>query len=86
MRMRQAEDCLAVVRRGCEAVFDTLRAEFGAADAVEVIWDRRAHERRRVGLPVSADLRRGERRAGLAPSRWETLGFLLVGRPDAAGS
>jgi hypothetical protein len=83
--MKQAERCLAVVRHGCEAVFDTLRAEFAKGDAVHVIWDRRYRDRRREARPVTPELRRGDRRAGAVPSRWDTLGFLLVGRPDTTG-
>ena len=86
MRTGQAESCLAVVRHGCEAVFDTLRAEFGKVDAVHVIWDRRQRDRRREARPVTAELRRGDRRARAVPPRWDILGFLVVGRPGTTGA
>jgi hypothetical protein len=68
---------LAVVQRGRDDVYRTLKREFEARAIVEVIWDRRAAERRRETRPVAQERRRGNRRRG-SPATWLALGFVLL--------
>lgn len=71
---------LAVVHRDYPDVFDYLRRHFAQErQTAEVIWDRRAAERRRARVEPSVDRRRGERR-GPPPYTWSTLGMLLIPR------
>jgi hypothetical protein len=69
---------IAIVRRGETAILrmllEALEAEPGP---VQVVWDRRAGNRRRRRRPISPDRRRVERRSP-APSGWLTLGFFFA--------
>jgi hypothetical protein len=53
---------LFVVRHGHADVFDLLSDHFLGDDSVQVIWDRRARDRRRRSETVPVDRRRGRRR------------------------
>jgi hypothetical protein len=69
---------LIVVRTGAVDRFAALRAAF-AMEGVDVVWDRRLGERRRVSgdSPSASDRRRRDRR-GLEPASWVLLDFLVV--------
>jgi hypothetical protein len=58
-------DNLFVVRHGHPDVFQLLADHFRSDDSVQVIWDRRARDRRHRSQTVPVDRRRGRRR--LAP-------------------
>jgi hypothetical protein len=67
-----------VVRAGAVDRYAALRAAF-AADGIDVIWDRRVGERRRVGAePRPPDERRRRDRRGALPESWRLLDFLVV--------
>lgn len=69
---------LIVVRAGAIDRFAALRAAF-APDGVEVVWDRRLGERRRLAENrVGAVERRQRERRGAAPPSWTLLDFLVV--------
>jgi hypothetical protein len=67
-----------VVRTGAVDRFAALRAAF-APEGIDVVWDRRAGDRRRgaAGKAASADRRRRDRR-GPVPASWALLDFLVV--------
>jgi hypothetical protein len=68
---------LIVVRAGAIDRFAALRAAF-APEGVEVVWDRRSGERRRLSADAGRpERRRGDRR-GSAPASWTLLDFLVV--------
>jgi hypothetical protein len=69
---------LIVVRTGAVDRFAALRAAF-APEGVEVVWDRRAGERRRSSLSETpgSERRRRDRR-GSEPASWTLLDFLVV--------
>ena len=73
---------LFIVRRDMEALYEHLRRAFAGSPVVEVILDRRHGERRRRGVPVTEDQRRGDRRwPTISPAEqelWEQAGFRLV--------
>jgi hypothetical protein len=69
---------LIVVRAGAIDRFAALRAAF-AAEGVEVVWDRRHGERRRLPADVvPAVERRHHDRRGAPPVSWTLLDFLVV--------
>jgi hypothetical protein len=68
---------LAVVQRGRDDVYRTLKTEFEERAIVDVTWDRRREERRRETRPVGRERRRANRRRG-TPATWQALGFVLV--------
>ncbi len=68
---------VAIVRRGETELFETLSEHVDALDLAQVIWDRRAGERRRGAQAGGPERRRQERRRPTPPS-WETLGFLVA--------
>ena len=80
---------LAIVERGREGLYATLRDEFERLDpeaGVQVIWDRRqGGDRRQRTQPVAIE-RRQRRRRGPPPLSWDGLGVVLVqaskARPD----
>jgi hypothetical protein len=67
---------LIVVRAGAVDRFAALRAAF-APEGVDVVWDRRAGERRRSSEPAGSERRRRDRR-GSEPASWTLLDFLVV--------
>ena len=67
---------LAIVRRGAAERFQVLQKTF-AGDPVEIIWDRRAGERRQHRSPVMTDWRRSDRRE-VPPVTWTALDFVVV--------
>jgi hypothetical protein len=69
---------LIVVRAGAVDRFAALRAAFGP-EGVEVVWDRRAGDRRRSAqsLDSTPERRRRDRR-GSEPPSWTLLDFLVV--------
>ncbi len=73
---------LFIVRRDRAALYSHLCQAFAGSLVVEVIRDRRHGERRRNGVPVAVDQRRGDRRwPTLNPAEqdlWEHAGFRLV--------
>jgi hypothetical protein len=75
---------LIVVRAGAIDRFAALRAAF-APEGVEVVWDRRSAERRRLSVDAGpSERRRGDRRGSL-PASWTLLDFLVVpSRPLAS--
>jgi hypothetical protein len=68
---------LAVVQRGRDDVYGTLKREFEERAIVEVTWDRRQGERRQATRPVGRERRRENRRRG-TPATWQALGFVLL--------
>lgn len=66
----------AVVRRGYSDTFETLR-RFNEQDLVQVMWDRRAAERRTSHRPVAME-RRARPRRSPPPGTWDRLGFVLA--------
>ena len=68
---------VAVVRRGEADLFQTLQTHLDALNLGEVIWDRRAVERRRRPAEGVAERRRQDRRRP-RPTTWDTLGFLVA--------
>jgi hypothetical protein len=69
---------LIVVRAGAVDRFAALRAAF-ATEGVDVVWDRRLGERRRLtddSSPTSERRRRDRR--GFEPASWALLDFLVV--------
>lgn len=83
---------IAVVRPGERELFRILKNYLEARGLVEVVWDRRAGERRTLGerrkarqtSPV-AQRRRAERREP-PPGRVEQLGFFISRRRSGSGS
>lgn len=68
---------MAIVQRGNTEAVKYLRESFDSRDVVEVRWDDRATDRRRVGQGVLPERRRRERRRRPPPT-WTTRGFVLV--------
>jgi len=80
--------CYAIVHRDHVEIFQTLKADLEEPDVVEVIWDRRLGERRRLARTQDAERRRGDRRGPL-PEMWFSFGFVVapqVPRPAGTGS
>jgi hypothetical protein len=77
---------LFIVARDQQALYDTLRREFGSERDVEVLYDRRFGERRRQRVPWPQDRRRGERRARPdVDAQLQSLGWALVRGARPAG-
>jgi hypothetical protein len=74
---RLGRPCLAIVQRGNTEAVKYLRESFDSRDVVEVRWDGRTADRRRVGQGVLPERRRRERRRRPPPT-WTTRGFVLV--------
>jgi len=68
---------LIVVRTGAVDRFAALRSAF-APEGVEVVWDRRAGERRRFSEEAPGSDRRRRDRRGSEPASWTLLDFLVV--------
>ena len=68
---------LIVVRTGAVDRFAALRSAF-APEGVEVVWDRRAGERRRSSEEAPGSNRRRRDRRGSEPASWTLLDFLVV--------
>lgn len=69
---------IAVVRRGETAVFRALLRSLEAQPGpAQVIWDRRASERRKARRPGSLERRRGDRRTP-PPQTWSRRGFFYA--------
>ena len=68
---------LMVVKRGDFQQFDCLHKTFAASKPIQVIWDRRARERRRGAATLENERRLAERR-GSAPVSWTALNFVVV--------
>jgi hypothetical protein len=71
-----------VVQRGRREVYDALSIYWAQNRqmSVEMVWDRRVHERRAEARPVAAERRRAVRRRP-PPEDWHTQGFLIVVDP-----
>jgi hypothetical protein len=65
-----------IVRRGAAERFRLLSDAF-AREPVQILWDRRAGERRRLPRPVAAERRARARRGAPAPS-WDALDFAIA--------
>jgi hypothetical protein len=66
-----------VVRRGQVATFELLARTFAHHPGIQIIWDRRQHERRRAARPTGDNRRRQERRRQ-PPDQWTHLNYLVV--------
>ncbi|MBI1893760.1 MAG: hypothetical protein HYS14_06580 [Candidatus Rokubacteria bacterium] len=66
-----------IVRRGESEIFQLFREHFADVGFVDVIWDRRLGDRRRVHRDVAVERRRGERRHP-APKTWSAFGFVFA--------
>ncbi|MDE3155425.1 MAG: hypothetical protein KGN76_10005 [Acidobacteriota bacterium] len=72
------------VRRGCAETYDRLREVFAEEPDVQILWDRRADERRRtagapsVDLPAGTHERRQVERRKPRPPTWLTLDFVVA--------
>jgi hypothetical protein len=77
---------IAVVRRGEMAVFRSLLRSLEAQPGpAQVIWDRRAAERRKARSRGSLERRRGDRRTP-PPQTWSRRGFFYAPcRPGTLG-
>ena len=71
---------LVIVRRGAVERFRVLQETF-AEEPVEIMWDRRAGDRRQRRSPPTTDRRRRERR-GPPPVTWTALDFVMLSLPD----
>ena len=60
-----------------DALYQAFRTSIPGAD---VVWDRRAHERRRQPIAATVDRRFSERR-NTAPESWHALGFVVTASP-----
>jgi hypothetical protein len=71
-----------VVQRGRREVYDALSTYWAQNRhlLVQMVWDRRAHERRAKARPVAAERRRADRRRP-PPEDWPWQGFLVVVDP-----
>lgn len=81
---------IAVVRRGETEIYRLLKEYLEARGVAEVVWDRRAGERRlAAGAPQSLDERRrtDRRRTPVGLGTSQALGFFITraGEPDRAG-
>jgi hypothetical protein len=74
---RLGRPCVAIVQRGNTEAVRYLRESFDSRDVVEVRWDGRTTDRRRVGQGVLPE-RRGRERRRRPPPTWSTRGFVLV--------
>ena len=72
-----------IVRRDCADTFQQLQEAFADDAGVEVLWDRRAAERRtrpqRTGVTNAAPDRRGPDRRKRPSQTWLMLDFVVVG-------
>ena len=73
---------LVVVGRGQQGRFQFLQEHLAEPGFVEVIWDRRALERRNAYEGCVLDRRCGERRQPL-PVTWTALSFVVAPREGA---
>jgi hypothetical protein len=71
--------CCIFVKRGEFRRYDDLHKIFSAEGATDVIWDRRAHERRKSSQPANDEERRQHDRRQPAPPSWIGLGFVVAG-------
>ena len=71
---------LVIVRRGHFATFELLTRTFADDAGVQIVWDRRIGERRRVAssAPVSAKRRMSDRRRE-PPMQWGQLNYMTAG-------
>ena len=69
---------LMVVQRGDHERYRFLSSTFRDRP-VEVVWDRRTGDRRRVSDDPAFERRAGDRRTRL-PASWDALGFLVARR------
>ena len=80
--------CYAIVHRDHTEIFRTLKADLEEPEVVEVIWDRRHGERRRLARAHDAERRQRDRRGPL-PEMWFSFGFVVapqIPRPGAIGA
>ena len=76
---------LAVVRRGETEVYRILKEYLEARGVVQVVWDRRAEQRRHgAGSSAGGERRSTERRGPAHDVAYRTLGFFLA-RPGVPG-
>jgi hypothetical protein len=69
---------IAIVRRGETSVLRTLLRALGARPGpIQIIWDRRASQRRKARRAGAPERRRGERRRPL-PAMWRRLGYFFA--------
>jgi len=73
-----------IVRRGCQERFEQLREVFSDED-VEVLWDRRADDRRHQEGEVPLDRRVRDRRRP-PPRSWTALDFIVIPDRTATGA
>jgi hypothetical protein len=70
---------LFIVARDRADLYRYLSQTFADAESVEVIWDRRAGERRRIADATRDDRRRGDRRMHLAVDEdLRTVGYSFL--------
>jgi hypothetical protein len=69
---------LMIVARDRVALYERLREEFHAEEAVDVVLDRRVAERRRTARPVTADQRRNVRRHTELEGHLKRIGWAAV--------
>lgn len=70
---------LFVVARDRADLYRYLSQTFADAENVEVIWDRRQGERRRISNGVSLERRRGERRIRISAEQdLRTVGYVFL--------
>jgi len=66
-----------IVRRELEARYYDFLGAFARVRGLDLIVDRRQHERRQRVMPVDPDRRAGDRR-GPPPDSWRTADFIVV--------
>lgn len=77
---------LLVVHQERLDLYQHLQHRFAEVPFVELILDRRKHERRQVQAPIRADARQRDRRHPATPKereQWALFGYRLVRRPEA---
>ena len=66
-----------IVRRDLEPRYNDFLRAFARVRGLDLIVDRRQHERRQRVMPVDPDRRASDRR-GLPPDSWRTADFIVV--------
>jgi transcription termination factor Rho len=69
---------LMIVARDRVPLYERLREEFHAEEAVDVVLDRRVAERRQTARPVAADQRQGTRRHTELDGHLKRIGWATV--------
>lgn len=76
---------LLVVHQERLDLYQHLQHRFAEVPFVELILDRRKHERRQAQAPIRADMRQRDRRHPATPKereQWALFGYRLVRRPE----